>query len=81
MSKTEEIRRRDRKRWTLFAVGLLIPLFLIAMLFFAATQDAKQKKQYDAERAGYAQKYAEQEAANKRLASDPEATTSTSRKQ
>lgn len=64
----EDIRRRDRKRWTIFAIGLLVPILLVGMLFFAASQDVKTKQAYDAERAAYAK-----QRADKTLASDPEA--------
>lgn len=67
----EDIRRRDRKRWTLFGLGLLVPILLVAMLFFAASQDVKTKRAYDAER----ENYAKQRAAAA-LASDPEVSTS-----
>ena len=61
MLTPEEIRVRDRKRWTIFAIALLIPIGLVLVLFFAASQDAKTKAKYDAERAEYAQKYQEQD--------------------
>lgn len=62
-------RSRDRKRWTLFGLGLLVPILLVAMLFFAASQDVKTKRTYDAERQNYEQQ-------REALASDPEVQTS-----
>ncbi|MHA3055024.1 hypothetical protein E0H77_01580 [Acinetobacter sp. ANC 4633] len=61
MLTPQEIRARDRKRWTIFAIALLIPIALVLLLFIAASQDAKTKAQYDQERAGYAEKYQQQD--------------------
>ncbi|MCF9046212.1 hypothetical protein [Acinetobacter nectaris] len=72
---SEDIRTRNRKRWIIFSVALLVPVLLVLLLFVAASQDAKTTKRYASERAGYAEKFAQQDE-DHALASDPEATTS-----
>lgn len=72
---SEDVRTRNRKRWIIFSVALLVPILLVLLLFVAASQDAKTSKKYAAQRAGYAEKFAKQDE-ERSLASDPEATTS-----
>ncbi|MBF7686930.1 hypothetical protein [Acinetobacter rathckeae] len=68
-------RQINKKRWVIFGVALLIPILLVLLLFVAASQDAKMKKQYEAERASYAENYKKTES-EQLIASDPEASTS-----
>ncbi|MEB3766217.1 hypothetical protein [Acinetobacter sp. MD2] len=51
---SQDLKQRDRKRWTIFAIALLIPMLLVLALFFAARQDAETKQQYDQLRTTYA---------------------------
>ncbi|MEB3754025.1 hypothetical protein [Acinetobacter sp. MD2(2019)] len=44
---SQDLKQRDRKRWTIFAIALCIPMLLVLGLFFAAKQDAQTKKEYD----------------------------------
>lgn len=84
MLTPQEIRARDRKRWTIFAIALLIPIALVLLLFIAASQDVKTRAQYDQERAEYAEKYQQDSNASAAMSSqqqfdklkqDPEAKT------
>ena len=84
MLTPQEIRARDRKRWTSFAIALLIPIALVLLLFIAASQDVKTRAQYDQERAEYAEKYQQDSNASAAMSSqqqfdklkqDPEAKT------
>ncbi len=50
--------------WLLMGLGLLIPFFIIGILFLAAKSDAKTKKQYEQQRLEMAKRIAEKEAAN-----------------
>ncbi|WP_111894594.1 hypothetical protein [Acinetobacter sp. MB5] len=85
MLTPQEIRARDRKRWTIFAIALLIPIALVLLLYVAASQDAKTKAKYDEERAEYAQTYQQEDNSSAqqmtsqqqfdKLKKDPEAQT------
>ncbi|MHA3082103.1 hypothetical protein ACX1NX_02750 [Acinetobacter sp. ANC 5383] len=88
MLTPQEIRARDRKRWTIFAIALLIPIALVFLLFIAASQDVKTKARYDQERAEYAEKYQQDSNASAvmssqqqfdKLKQDPEAKTADQR--
>ena len=59
---SQDLKQRDRKRWMIFTVALLIPILLVLVLFLAARQDAETKQQYDQIRAEYT---AEREAREK----------------
>ncbi|WP_375037967.1 hypothetical protein [Acinetobacter sp. RW6] len=50
--------------WLLMGLGLLIPLFIIGILFLAAKSDAKTKKQYEQQRLEMEKRIAEKEAAS-----------------
>lgn len=50
--------------WLLMGLGLLIPFFIIGILFLAAKSDAKTKKQYERQRLEMAKRIAEKEATN-----------------
>ncbi|MBF7682940.1 hypothetical protein I2F27_06305 [Acinetobacter sp. B5B] len=72
---TQNQRQINKKRWIIFGVALLLPILLVLLLFVAASQDAKMKKQYEAERASYAENYQKTQS-EQLIASDPEARTS-----
>lgn len=59
---SQDLKQRDRKRWIIFSVALLIPILLVLVLFLAAHEDAETKQQYDQMRAEYT---AEREAREK----------------
>ncbi|MFT4022030.1 MAG: hypothetical protein QM666_10990 [Acinetobacter sp.] len=67
---SQDTKQRDRKRWVIFFIALLIPILLVSMLFVAANQDVKTKQKYEAQRAGYAEKWKQQEASEAQLSSD-----------
>ena len=50
--------------WLLMGLGLLIPFLIIAILFFAAKNDAENKKQYEQQRLEMEKRVAEKEAVN-----------------
>ncbi len=50
--------------WLLMGLGLLIPFFIIGILFLAAKSDAKTKKQYEQQRLEMEKRIAEKEAAS-----------------
>lgn len=66
---SSEQRPKTKKPWIIFFIALLVPIGLVLMLFFAASQDAQTKKQYEQQRAEYAEKYNQK---SDQLASDPE---------
>ncbi|WP_343595087.1 hypothetical protein [Acinetobacter sp.] len=59
---SQDLKQRDRKRWMIFSIALLIPILLVLVLFFAAHEDAETKQEYDQMRAEYT---AEREAKDK----------------
>lgn len=80
MGKTShDLRQMNKKRWTIFGVALLLPILLVLLLFVAASQDAKMKKQYDAQRESYAEKNYSKTESKQLIASDPEASTSSNK--
>ncbi|SDC06120.1 hypothetical protein [Acinetobacter boissieri] len=72
---SQDQRQINKKRWVIFGVALLLPILLVLLLFVAASQDAKMKKQYEEQRVAYAEKYQQTES-EQLIASDPEASTS-----
>ena len=46
--------------WGLMALGLLIPMFIVAMAFIAAISDAETKRNYAQQRAELAKKFEDQ---------------------
>ncbi|OTG83040.1 hypothetical protein [Acinetobacter sp. ANC 4648] len=45
--------------WLLMGLGLLVPVFIIVMAFFAAKSDAETKKKYQQQHAEIAKKHAQ----------------------
>ena len=48
--------KKKRKLFILATLGLLIPIFILSMAFFAAKSDAETKRQYDQIRQEHAEK-------------------------
>lgn len=76
---SQDQRQSNKKRWIIFCVALSLPVLLVFMLFVAASQDAKMKKQYEAQRSAYEKQYEKTES-EQLIASDPEASTSSSKR-
>ena len=51
---------KKKMPWLWMILGLLIPIFLIVIAFFAAKSDAETKREYDQQRAEIAKKIAQQ---------------------
>lgn len=51
---------KKKMPWLWMILGLLIPIFLVVIAFFAAKSDAETKREYDQQRAEIAKKIAQQ---------------------